>query len=511
MSPVNWLSASAIGILLLSPQELFDGGFQLSFVQVAALLIVVPSLMRPWLRRDALDVPGDADTWTAFVGLTIQRVLVQFVATALVCWLAAIPLTLYHYGQLTPLAAIQSMLITPLVIVVTLLGFLSLLLSSFSSVLGRPVGVAMQETTSWLISATDWLSSWPLTYLESSSPPPWLVWAMYVPLVLAWLGSVSRTAHEFPLEHRRLRRQAWMLRIGALAALIAVFGVWLLWERARHDTRGELALHVLAVGGGSAALAIEPGGRAAMFDCGTKLNRDAGQVALRAMRVLGAPLRLDFVTVSHANFDHFSGVPTLIRDGRVERLICSPLFVDPANRERGDVRLAEEMKRSLDWSLIQAGDSLPLGSIVCEVLWPPPEFRAGWRENDRSLVLRMAAFGRRILLTGDIERQAIRALLDAHAQRRIDLRSDILVAPHHGSVLRETAAFYRAVEPEVVVVSAGEERDRLKELVRRELGDECRVLTTHECGAISVKVRPDSSYDVIPFRPGAAASSGDAR
>jgi competence protein ComEC len=331
---------------------------------------------------------------------------------------------------------------------------------------------------------------------------------MYVPLVLAWLGFVTRSAHEMPLEHRRLRRKAWRLRWAGLGAGLVVAAAWVGWEWTRGATRGAMALHVLSVGGGSAAIVVEPGGKVAMFDCGTRLNRDAGETVVRAMREIGIRQPVEFLAISHANSDHFSGIASILEQRAAERFVCSSLFVDPANPERGDRRVEAEIRRPIAWETVRAGETLNLGGVSCEVLWPSAELIEGWKENDRSLVLRLHAHGRRILLTGDIEQRAMRELLALHEQRRIDLRSDVLIAPHHGSVTTATDEFYGAVEPEVVIVSAGEERERLKELVRRELGTACQVLTTHECGAITVRIRPDCSFAMIPFRRPAADASG---
>lgn len=506
MSVVNWLSASAVGILLISPQELLDGGFQLSFVQVAALLIVVPSLLERWLRPDALSdaASHDADTWPAFVGRTVKRFCLSSLATAFICWLAAIPLTLYHFAQLTPLAAVQSLLISPLVIVVSLLGFLSLLLHAVAPAVAGPIGTALQISTGWLMSAADWLSTWPCTYIELPPPPAGLVWALYVPLALTWRALASGAAPDAPLELPRSRRRSPMLWASALATAVAVAALWVVEERGQRATHGDFVLHVLAVGNGSAAVAVAPSGQAAMFDCGTNLNRDAGEIALRALRTLRVSQPLQFTAISHADSDHLSGLATLVEHRATSGFVCSPHFVDPANPKRGDRRVEGPLPQRLNWRLVHAGAALQFGDVNVEVLWPSAEVGRGWKENDHSLVFQVHAHGRRILLTGDIELRAMRALLDAHAERRIDLRSDVLIAPHHGSLTAATAAFYRAVEPELVIVSSGQERERLKALVRRELGTECRVLTTHECGAISVRIRPDCSIAVRPFQAAGA-------
>jgi len=58
----------------------------------------------------------------------------------------------------------------------------------------------------------------------------------------------------------------------------------------------------------------------------------------------------------------------------------------------------------------------------------------------------------RALLTGDIERGEEAALVAALGS---DLRSDVLVVPHHGSRTSSTPAFIDAVQPAVAVFQAG--------------------------------------------------------
>lgn len=72
--------------------------------------------------------------------------------------------------------------------------------------------------------------------------------------------------------------------------------------------------------------------------------------------------------------------------------------------------------------------------------------------NPASCVLQVeAASGERLLLTGDIDQAAERALL---ASGR-DLRADWLQVPHHGSGSSSSPAFLQAVAPRAVLLSRG--------------------------------------------------------
>ncbi|MCB1826982.1 MAG: hypothetical protein KDH94_01060, partial [Coxiellaceae bacterium] len=83
------------------------------------------------------------------------------------------------------------------------------------------------------------------------------------------------------------------------------------------------------------------------------------------------------------------------------------------------------------------------------VLWPEPgQVYAG---NNSSCVLRVSNQNHSVLLTGDIEWQAEQALSSKSAL----LKSEVLVAPHHGSRTSSSLAFVRAVQPKQVVISSG--------------------------------------------------------
>jgi len=121
-----------------------------------------------------------------------------------------------------------------------------------------------------------------------------------------------------------------------------------------------------------------------------------------------------------------------------------------------------------------------------EVLHPPRGFVPGTKPsgNDNSVVLRIIYKDISVLLAGDIEEAGLPWLLGA-AQ---DLNSTVLKVPHHGSrlgVLGEV--FFRAVEPELAIISVG----RIHHLPAPETLNALRpyagrILSTRKHGAVRI-------------------------
>ena len=175
----------------------------------------------------------------------------------------------------------------------------------------------------------------------------------------------------------------------------------LLWWSPEVPGEGEVRAAVLDVGHGLAVV-VETRDRVLVYDTGAR----------HAAGIVGSYLAwrgrasIDTIVISHADSDHVGGYPALIR-----RL--------PARQV-----LANEGVPGADRCI--AGRSWTWNGVRFDTLHPPSP---RWRGNDGSCVLRVSAAGRTMLLTGDIETRAERWML-GHVR---DLRTDILLAPHHGS------------------------------------------------------------------------------
>ncbi len=518
---LNWLAAAALTVLMLNPRDVLSAGFQLSFVQVLALTLILPRV-----KGRLAQTRTGANPWTdreprTLAQLTLQRV-VRAVAlaacVAAVCWLTAIPLTVYHFGLFTPWGIVQSLLVLPLAACVVVIGFAQV---AASLVPGAPAALivpSLRASTDLLMVGARWMASWPGTSIVLAPPPVWLVASCYA-LALAAVAVLRRSrALESPQRHRRRREAAGL---GCLALAPVVWCGW--WLAEQRGPAGEsVELHVLDVGAGSANLLRLPSRDAVVLDVGTMENWDVGVVAADAMRATGVRGLLS-AWVSHADLDHISGLPSLL-----ERFPARAVFVgadfearwgaqQPQHASRppwGAARLRSiragerydlERERALE-----AGQSAP--AVYADVLWPPAPLDEAWSDNDGSLVILVSAWGRRVLLPGDIERRAMEALLDEADAGALDLRCDVLIAPHHGAVVPlVTERFYTAACPRWVIASTDRDRRRLAELVERALGGSCRLVTTRDCGAVRVTIRPEGSLEVsAPFTDKHAFSAADA-
>jgi competence protein ComEC len=99
----------------------------------------------------------------------------------------------------------------------------------------------------------------------------------------------------------------------------------------------------------------------------------------------------------------------------------------------------------------RAGDDIRVGEMLrLRVIWPRRIIADGSAPNNASIVLDATVDGIRMLLAGDVEPEAQRAIVGAEP----GLRADILKVPHHGSAHQETEMLTE-LGAEVGLVSAG--------------------------------------------------------
>jgi competence protein ComEC len=198
---------------------------------------------------------------------------------------------------------------------------------------------------------------------------------------------------------------------------------------------GEAAVTVLDVGQGLAVL-VRTAGHVLLYDTGPRYGPDAdagAMVIVPLLRHFGID-RIDTLILSHGDTDHAGGLSTVVAALPVGRTLSS----------------SAEPAAGIDADICRRGQGWRWDGIDFELLYPPQDTAS--RGNDGSCVLRVSNSAGSVLLSGDIEAAAEGELLVFAPER---LRSDVLVAPHHGSRTSSSPPFVTAVAARHVLFSVG--------------------------------------------------------
>lgn len=442
------LLLAAFVVLLLNPLAMINSGFWLSFIAVLALFTFAVSFQGAGTveelevsLRKRLDVCARFLVWPQ---------LVVFIALA-------VPL-IYFTQQLTLLAPVVNIVAIPVIgFLVVPLSFLALFISYVHEGLAFQLFNAAHAAISLLIQFMEFLLVWfsDSSQLQITQPSNWNILALFFAVLLILLPKgVCRRALALPL---------------LFCVLPIPQGL------SSSPVEDALRLHVLDVGQGLAVI-VQTRSHTLLYDTGANLSPDfnvGAAVVVPVLRALGIG-SLDAVVVSHGDNDHAGGLTGVQSNIEIGSLISNVRF------SAGNLS-AERCRDTGVW------------------VWDDVEFRflqsgANYTsENNSSCVLQIRHAMGRVLLPGDIEREA-----EAQLTRRYgaELSSELLLAPHHGSLSSSSYAFIKHVEPEYVVFSTGYRNSfgHPHERVLERYGEfDSKILTTTEAGMISFRFGERSS------------------
>lgn len=429
-SATNTLALAWLAVLIVQPTDIVDTGFLLSFLCVAVLTWGIA----PWFEQretDPLDrlIAASRPTGIRYLTIVGKWTAAAYVVT-LVLGLTVMPLTAARYHLISPIG----ILIGPPVIVLTSIalisGFLLLFFAAVAPIAAMPFG----WLTQWALAANSALVAWadrlPAGHIYTSDIPNWWVIGFYGGLFAGMLVPWLRV---------RWRTMAFAAMIWLAAGLSADY------FRPRDDA---LRMTFLAVGHGGCTVLETPDGRTILFDAGTMAGPEITQRVIAPFLWNRGIRRIDDVLLSHADLDHFNGLPDLLERFRVGRVLVTPTFSEkPTSGVQAAIRAI--VNTGVSMRIVQAGDHLAAGDVVLHVLHPPAAGLDGI-ENLRSMTVRVEHAGHSMLLTGDVQGIGLdRVLHQPHGQ------VDVLQAPHHGSRTSNTPALARWARPKVVVSNEG--------------------------------------------------------
>jgi len=233
---------------------------------------------------------------------------------------------------------------------------------------------------------------------------------------------------------------AWPRRWLGFCALLPLFA-----GSVPRPEAGGLRVTVFDVGQGQSLL-LQTANQDLLFDTGPSSlgGEDAGaRTVLPQLRAMGVR-HLDTLIVSHNDSDHRGGAHSVLAGLPVARLLHTDregLIHAPPGVAAG---------------FCQAGDGWQADGVRFEILHPTPEdLDSAMADNEVSCTLRASTVRGAILVPGDLEKAGERAFLDRIAMTGRDIRSDVIVVPHHGSRHASGPALVDAVGAGIDVYPVG--------------------------------------------------------
>jgi competence protein ComEC len=467
----NVLALAALIILAINPTDLFSLGTQLSFLAVLSICFgnhwIFNQQTNPLKRLIA-----STRSWPVQIIAAVKdNVRAAFVISGLI-WLISIPLVAANFHVLAPIGLlVNPLLLLPIAIAL----YAGLCIFSFGNFFSPVVFLAAMICTAslgFIETLVRGADRFPMSHFFTSGPP----WISVIIFYFGWavLGLFPPT--RIPPKRLLAAGLAWLFLGWCLPITAHQF-------YQRHLQRS-LITTFIDVGHGTAVLIQLPNGRNVIYDCGSTISSRFAAQSVSDVLWYYDITHIDAIVVSHADIDHFNGIP-----GIAKRFSIGDVYLSPMMNQHPSDSVAE-LKRSLNRYNIAvkeltAGDFINMDSDVLLQAIAPACDSQHRNDNSASIVLSVEYKNRRILLPGDLEKEGLEWLLTEPSQH-----FDLAMAPHHGSAHSSPLRFCQWATPQFLAVSCGN-RKFSSATAAAATFSKCQLLRTDRDGAITFEIRRD--------------------
>ncbi len=430
---LNSLSAAAIIILGLDPQQLFLPGFQLSFIVLACIATLVPVFYKPLKRWSSPDpfIPRSLVSPGRRIFAGAANYGAGLISVSAAAWIGSLPLVLWHFQLVTPVAVVANAIMTPIAFVVLSVAAASMLCAACgASLIAILFNNANLVVTKFLLLVNSFFAAVPGGHFHTDR---------FVPF------------------------QSVPCRVSVL------------------DTSFGGAAHCIRLKNPRHTILVDAGGKDSAY-----------HTLIPFLRVRGIS-SVDDLVITHGDAQHFAGALRLLHDFRPASISGAlarsrsphdaPFFAAIQGLDLDPLRE------------LSAGDrvfSFPDHQTELEVLYPPPGGLAAARTaDDHCLIVRLHYCGWKLLFMSDSGFVAEKWLLDR--QEDIDLRSHVIIKGRHRSDFSGLPEFINAVAPEVIVSThAGfPDSERIPEGWRRKIAaKDIALFDQSRTGAVEIDLSP---------------------
>ncbi len=546
---LNALGACALTLLVWRPDDLFNPSFHLTFISVGSIVVTafplieklrkigswspsaetpfppdVPKNLRSFCetlywRETAWEVEGARQIWSAKLfktpyfklkkRMSLQRILQYiFEAILITCvvqiWL--LPLLIIYFHRVTFSSIFLNIWVGIFIALESFSAIFAVFLAQFNAASALPFAEITNLLNWFLLSfpklfvAND-LASFRLPVYSGNFKVIY-VFYFFPLLVLAILLNKWKPEENFKMQISNFKTISTkiILKIASLT-LIIFFSIIVFHPFSAPFSDGRLHVDFLDVGQGDSAFITFPNGETMLVDGGGKVNfaevsaenegaevfkpdtQSIGESVVSAFLWERGYSKIDYILATHADADHIQGLTDVAKNFKVRAAFFGRTPFDDSDFNE---LFAVLEKHKIEIKKIGSGDFLEIGATEVEVLNPlKEETNTAISANNNSVVLRLVFGERKFLLTGDIEKEAEKYLLQTPEL----IICDVVKVAHHGSRTSSVQEFIDASRAEYAIIPVGK-RSRFghphAEVVKRWINSGAKVSTTGENGTIFI-------------------------
>lgn len=396
--------------------------------------------------------------------------------------MATAGISLYHFYAIQPLTSVWTVIVSPLIGIVSILGYSKMILALFLPTAAAAMGPVISQLADWLI--------WIVRHIADRDISEILTGHIPAGLIILYYGTIFFTA--FVYLGKPLFKKA--ICTAAISTII-IFPAVTKWQRTHRE---DLVLTCLSVGHGQAILAQLPGKNNILFDAGSTSIADVGGRVVSTFLDYSGTRTINALVISHGDIDHINGLAEVMENRAVAGVFANNDFLVPDDK-RGTIKFLGDWMRQRRIKIIPAEEITSLGgAATIKILWPVKNTSTDnqqLNDNDKSLVCSIDYAGRKVLLCSDIGRFAQRELL-----RLIpDLKADVVVVPHHGSVSTLDNDFLGRLGAGILICSCGMSRYEKGQTIKP--AGNGQFFYTPADGSVTVCINGSGSIKTTTFVP----------
>jgi competence protein ComEC len=452
---INALFLAMFILLIINPMWIFNLGFQLSFIATFSIIYFTPKIQK--------------------VFYPYNNKIIYTLCGLLGVQIGLLPIQTYYFNRLSILSIFSNLVIAPILSLSLIIGTIMIGFYYSVPILIPLIGNLLDLILSIQFNLVNILYKFPFGIIKSYSPGIADIILYYIlMLVIFEVIKIDKVGLSIK-----------KVIIYYLSILLLFNSIILLIDKS-------IEIQFIDVGQGDSILINTKKG-SYLVDTGGNImdSFDVGKnITLPYLEKMGIN-RLKGVFITHFDDDHCKSLPLLIENIEINNILIS--YEDNTSKIYNEIK-----NKTIPLIILKENDLMWLdNNTSIKVLSPNEELiKRGFEGNNLSLVFLLSYYDRKILFTGDMEKEVELGLID-----KFERQIDIIKVPHHGSNTSSTEELLSKIKPSVGIISVGRNNfygHPRKEIIDRyeELGT--KLYRTDTMGMIKVKLDKED-IDIIPF------------